>query len=322
MSYQSDFNPGEPFTGEMLDRDGPALTIRAEGLHDVSRLVQALAEGNSGQARLARTVADTMLDSGPGTATLVLLARHGGVDLTRGVTVAPEDRAACPRCGDAWRAGPLEALAGGERCAVCAGVGVDPHTLVDFDAGGVQPGGIDAAWESDDGDYVVIGAHLTPARMRVSIAAQLARAGVDLDADWSPIDEPVVHAWATQDPIRSEINGDTWWWFHSDETADSVPVTLSGNFTPPVSAADRLWVWCPGAGDQAGHGVAPDEVTGPEGVCDNCVADLEDPAAAAACPDCGASRRAITVETPDGVMAPMWECPTDGRATRLARALR
>jgi len=60
----------------------PRLIVKADGCHDVGRLLAALAHGNCEQAHVARAAARELNRTEPGRATLAYLHRQGGPDLT------------------------------------------------------------------------------------------------------------------------------------------------------------------------------------------------------------------------------------------------
>ncbi len=60
----------------------PVVVLVATGTHDVSRLVQALAAGNSEQVKQADTLAKQLRRHNAGRAALSLLKQHGGTDFT------------------------------------------------------------------------------------------------------------------------------------------------------------------------------------------------------------------------------------------------
>jgi hypothetical protein len=62
--------------------DGPTVVVVARGSHDCSRLIQALAHGNSEQHDLSRRIAASLNRTPLGRRVTTLLKRHGGEDLT------------------------------------------------------------------------------------------------------------------------------------------------------------------------------------------------------------------------------------------------
>jgi hypothetical protein len=60
----------------------PVLVLVATGTHDVSRLLNALARGNSEQIQVARDLGRKLRRHSGGRAALSLLKAHGGVDFT------------------------------------------------------------------------------------------------------------------------------------------------------------------------------------------------------------------------------------------------
>ena len=56
----------------------PIITITAKGVHDVGRLIECLAHGNSEQAHVARRLVDRLNRKRAGRWTLSYLQSHGG----------------------------------------------------------------------------------------------------------------------------------------------------------------------------------------------------------------------------------------------------